>query len=363
MPHFDIVREVNPKKTYRIANVMGTFDLQSENIKEHFVGNIEIPEQWHVELIVGNSGTGKTTIARELFADAYIENFEYTHESILDDMPQGIPMEVITKTFNAVGFSSPPSWLKPYSVLSNGEKMRCDLARAMLSENEMFVFDEFTSVVDRNIAKIGSFVIQKAIRKTNRRMIAVTCHFDVEDWLLPDWVFYTNDMTFHLREGQKKNRPSIKFEIYEVTENKDEVWNTFAKYHYLNHDFNKAAHVYVATVDGVLAAFTSVLTLPHPKIKNIKRGHRTVVLPDFQGISLSSYLCDFVAQLWHDKGYQYKSVTSSPAMIFARCKSKKWKLERLPSRLLGRSKTAKVNLISNSSVHRLTCTFTYTGGD
>lgn len=84
--------------------------------------------------------------------------------------------------------------------------MRVDLARAILSDNELFVFDEFTSVVDRNIAKIGSFAMQKAIRKSEskKRFIAVTCHFDVEDWLLPDWVFNTNDMTFRLCEGQKK---------------------------------------------------------------------------------------------------------------------------------------------------------------
>lgn len=90
-------------------------------------------------------------------------------------------------------------------MLSNGEKMRCDLARAILSDDELFVFDEFTSVVDRNVAKVGSFAMQKAIRKQkNKRMIAVTCHFDVEDWLLPDWVFNTNDMTFYLCEAQKK---------------------------------------------------------------------------------------------------------------------------------------------------------------
>lgn len=120
-------------------------------------------------------------------------------------MPSNRSVEEITKAFNAVGFSSPPSWLKPYQVLSNGEKMRCDLARAILSDDELFVFDEFTSVVDRNVAKIGSFAMQKAIRKqSNKKMIAVTCHFDVEDWLLPDWVFNTNDMTFHLCEAQKK---------------------------------------------------------------------------------------------------------------------------------------------------------------
>lgn len=204
MPTFDIIKEIKPNKTFRVASVMGTFDLQSENIKEHFQGEIKIPENWQIGLIVGNSGTGKTTISKHLFPDSYITTFEYNAESVLDDMPKECSVEQISKTFNSVGFSSPPSWLKPYSVLSNGEKMRCDLARAILSNNDLFVFDEFTSVVDRNVAKIGSFAMQKAIRKTNKKFIAVGCHFDVEDWLLPDWVFDTNTMTFRICEGQKK---------------------------------------------------------------------------------------------------------------------------------------------------------------
>jgi len=84
-------------------------------------------------------------------------------------MPKNKSVEDITSAFNSVGFSSPPSWLKPYSVLSNGQKMRVDLARAILEDNQLFVFDEFTSVVDRNVAQIGSFAMQKAIRKTNKK--------------------------------------------------------------------------------------------------------------------------------------------------------------------------------------------------
>lgn len=37
-------------------------------------------------------------------------------------------------------------------------------------------------------------------------MIAVTCHYDVEEWLMPDWVFDTNEMKF--RVALKKNRES-----------------------------------------------------------------------------------------------------------------------------------------------------------
>ena len=214
MPTFNIVKESKPKKTFRVASVIGKFDLQSETIIDKFEGNIEIPKNWQIGLIVGKSGTGKTTIAKQLFPDSYITNFNYSAESILDDMPQDKSVEEITSAFNAVGFSSPPSWLKPYSVLSNGQKMRVDLANAILSDKELFVFDEFTSVVDRNVAQIGSFAMQKAIRKTNKKFIAVTCHFDVEDWLLPDWIFDTDTMTFRSNEGQKKNRPEIKFEIF-----------------------------------------------------------------------------------------------------------------------------------------------------
>ena len=202
MPNFDIVRKSKPNKSFRVASIIGKFDLQSEEVTEHFVGNIDLPANWQIGLIVGSSGTGKTTIAKELFPNAYITDFDYTAECILDDMPENKTVDEITRTFNSVGFSSPPSWLKPYSALSNGQKMRVDLAKALLSENQLTVFDEFTSVVDRNVAQIGSNAIQKAIRKSDKQFIAVTCHFDVEDWLLPDWVFNTDSMTFQSFEGQ-----------------------------------------------------------------------------------------------------------------------------------------------------------------
>lgn len=365
MPNFDIVREVKPKKTFRVASIMGTFDLETENIIEHFKGNIALPNEWSVGLIVGNSGTGKTTIAKELFPNAYITKFEYTHETILDDMPSNRSVEEFTKALNAVGFSSPPSWLKPYQVLSNGEKMRCDLAKAILSDDELFVFDEFTSVVDRNVAKIGSFAMQKAIRKQpNKKMIAVTCHFDVEDWLLPDWVFNTNDMTFHLCDAQKKNRPDIRLDIYEVKKNKDDVWKLFAKYHYLSHYHNKAAHVYVCTANGDLAGFCSILPFPHPKLKNARKEHRVVVLPDYQGVGIGRHMTDAIAQMYKDNGYTYLCVSSAPAFIHSRSKSPKWIVTRKLSRTGKGSETGKIQNFKNkksTSFNRMTVSFKYRG--
>jgi ABC-type lipoprotein export system ATPase subunit len=353
MPTFDIVKEVKPTKTFRVASVIGKFDLQSENVVEHFKGDIAIPDQWQVGLIVGKSGTGKTTIAKQLFEDAYVTSYEYTKETVLDDMPKECSVEQITSAFNSVGFSSPPSWLKPYSVLSNGQKMRVDLARAILEEQKFFVFDEFTSVVDRNVAQIGSFAMQKAIRKTDKKFIAVTCHFDVQDWLLPDWVFNTDTMTFQSFEGQKKNRPEIKFEIFQTADKS--IWKMFAKHHYLSHSHNNAAKVFIATVNDEIAGFISILHFPHPKVKNMKKVHRLVILPDYQGVGIGLRLLNEIGKVYKHEQQRFNIVTSAPSLINALKKSNEWIATRF-SRTASQSKGTTVGNMQTSS-NRITASF------
>lgn len=197
MPNFNILKEIDADKTFRVQSIQGMFDLNTTHIREEFKGNINIEnKEWNIGVIYGHSGTGKTTIINQLFGEKYIVKFEYTHKSVIDDMPENRNMKDIVRIFNMVGFSSPPSWLKPYSVLSMGERMRVDLANAFLKETEIIVFDEFTSVIDRNVAKISSLAIQKAIRKNNKKFIAVSCHQDIIEYLNPDWIFDTNKMEF-----------------------------------------------------------------------------------------------------------------------------------------------------------------------
>jgi len=211
MQTFNIIKEINKPEGFRANSVIGKFDLSIANYKEHFKGNIDFPEKWQIGLIVGNSGTGKTTIAKNVFGDDYFEGFDYISKNIMDDMPKNCSVDEICKTFNSVGFSSPPSWLKPYHVLSNGEKMRVDLARCILENKKRIVFDEFTSVLDRTVARIGSFAISKAIRRTDKQMIAVTCHHDVEEWLQPDWVFNTDEMVFFCQKKMKDQKLISKY--------------------------------------------------------------------------------------------------------------------------------------------------------
>lgn len=358
MPSFDIIRRAAPSETFRVKSVMGSYDMTTNHTEEHFVGSIDLPASWNVGLIVGRSGTGKTTIARELFGDCIVSGYEYTHESILDDMPADASVSEICQALTSVGFASPPSWLKPYAVLSNGEKMRCDLARAILEKREMFVFDEFTSVVDRNVAKIGSLAMQKAIRRGGQKFIAVTCHTDVEEWLMPDWVFDTDTMTFSVKDlaEQKKNRPAIRLDIYE-TKRKREYWEVFRKYHYLNHGLNVAARVFVGYANGQLAAFCAVLPQPHPVRKHIWRTHRTVTLPDFQGVGIASAMRHCIADAFLAEGTTICSVTSNRSMIASMRKSPLWKCVSV-----GRKQTrAGAISLPHQSGNRITASFEYVG--
>lgn len=206
MYNFDIVKKSDIEKTFRVAKVMADFDVSIKHSFEHFIGEIKMPEKWNIGVIVGASGTGKTTIAKELFSDCFIQHFEYKAKSVIDDMPKSKSVDEIEKMFYAVGFGSVPSWLKPYNVLSNGEKMRVDLAKALL-EKDKVCFDEFTSVVDRNVAQTACIAINKTIKTQNKQFIAVSCHYDILEWLQPDWVFDTNEMkmVFMTAHAEKNN--------------------------------------------------------------------------------------------------------------------------------------------------------------
>lgn len=193
MPNFDIIKHSDVKVTYRVSKVMNDFDINPEQAQEHFKGHIEYPNNWQIGLIVGGSGTGKSSIAKELFDNYMNDDFKYTSKSVIDDMPNGNVQE-IEKMFYAVGFGSVPDWLKPYDVLSNGEQMRVDLARKML-ESDFIVFDEFTSVVDRQIAQIACIAINKAIKHyPNKKFVGISCHKDIVEYIQPDWLYNTDDM-------------------------------------------------------------------------------------------------------------------------------------------------------------------------
>lgn len=355
MPSAKFIVESKSSNTFKANKVKSMFDCDMDVIKKEFNINIPIENtKWNIGLIVGASGTGKTTIARKVFENfRFFDGFEWTSQSIIDDFGDNYSAKEITEILSKVGFASPPDWLKPFNVLSNGQKMRAELARLILETDEPFIYDEFTSVVDRQVACIGSAAIQKFIRKQNKQFVAVSCHYDIEEWLEPDWVFDCNTMEFSQRSLR---RPEIKCSIRTA---KQSEWREFMDFHYLSHDHNNAAHKYVCTIGNESVAWCSILHFPHPHVKNMKRIHRIVVKPDYQGIGLGTKFMSEVAKKYKNSKMRITLVTSSPAFIHGLQHSKNWIMTRKPGRIDKPKNHSYNNIEGSNSSDRLTATFEF----
>jgi GNAT superfamily N-acetyltransferase len=329
MPRADILIESPIKSSFRVEQVRGMFDVPSAGSVKH-EWHVELPIEdtdWQIGLIVGPSGSGKTTIGRRLFPEAHFhEGYDWPAEAALvDAFPAELGGAEITAALSSVGFSSPPHWLKRYAHLSNGQKFRCELARVMLENAGTVVFDEFTSVVDRDAAKVSSAAVAKALRRRKSpRLVALSCHYDIVDWLDPDWVYDVASGEFTRR--LLRRRPPIELQIHAV---KHTAWKAFSGHHYLSASASKAGSFFVATWNDKPVAITSYVNLVHSIVKNTKREHRTVVLPDFQGVGIGNALSEWLGEYVTANGYRFRSVTSHPAMIRHREKSPKWKLTRI----------------------------------
>jgi len=337
LPRVNVVNRTGIERTARIAQVEGMFDMSpAEESEQQWSFNFPIEERdWQIGLIVGPSGSGKSTVAKEVFESNLVKEFDWPgNRAIVDGFTEDATVKEVTKALGSVGLSSPPAWRRPYQTLSTGEQFRATIARALVESKSPIVIDEFTSVVDRDVAKVASAAIAKAVRKTDKQFVAVGCHYDVLDWLQPDWVLQPATGDFEWRS--ERRRPEIQLDIRRTDRS---AWRFFAHHHYLDHGLNATAgpRCYVAFWGDKPVAFTSWIPFPLPGKKQAAlREHRTVVLPDFQGVGIGNSLSDTMAGYFVGQGWKVYSSTSSPGMVRHRAKSSKWKMKRKPSLMQGK---------------------------
>lgn len=332
-----INRAVPIKRSARVMQVEGIFDIPpAEQSKEQWSVVLPLEERpWNIGLIQGPSGSGKTTIAKEAFGAAYVGEHAWDeHAAVVDGFPASMGAKEVTLLLSSVGFSSPPSWLRPFHVLSTGEQFRVSLARTLAEYSELAVVDEFTSVIDRTVAQIGSATVAKAVRRRGGQFVAVTCHPDVESWLDPDWTYSTADHSFAWRS--LRGRPALELEIARVHRS---AWQLFAHHHYLSGEHSKVAWCFVGFINGVPATFQSYLSfVGRLGLRGAaggmlaRRGHRSVTLPDYQGVGANNALLTTCASMWKGMGYRIFRNTGHPAEITAAKRSEAWVMTRAPSR-------------------------------
>lgn len=311
--------------SYRAERVKSLFNAESgANFK--IEAEMDLSGEWQLGVIVGPSGSGKTTLGREVLpeADIYEPNNWDSTKPIIDCIDENGDFNSVTAALSSVGLGSVPSWLRPYSVLSNGEKFRADLAKIICEKPSHVVIDEFTSVIDRQVAKFGSLAFQKSWRRTGGKCVLLSCHYDVLDWLEPDWVFDTASGEF--ARGRLRQRPKFDLEIRKVDSS---YWGMFEPHYYLKLPKMIAAEYFIGLVDGEPVAHVGVA--PKLEIDGV-RASRLVVMPEWQGAGVGMVFLESVLDFYVNGESKYGDRvkhayfhTSHPGLCFVLRRSKKWR--------------------------------------
>jgi len=350
--------------TFRAEKVRSQFDIPEQDTLTHELQlEWNLPTEWNVGLIVGPSGSGKSTLVREAFPDApYYDGqsatLEWpTNKPVVDGFGDDLTTSDITEALSRVGFSSPPHWLQPYHTLSTGQQFRADMARLLLdTDADLRVIDEFTSTVDRTVAKSVSNAVQSYVRADDLRVVLVTCHYDVADWLEPDWVADLQQGV--VDQDPPFRRPEVTVEIKPV---RRRAWEIFRDHHYLDTSIPQNAQCWVGFWNDEPVTFVGVVHHPHPEEKRFKRVTRVVTLPDYQGLGVGTAVLNSVAGHYRTDDFRPTIITSHPGLLRALDRSPKWQCLRGLSRSSLQT-GAKRSFNKTSSWRRKTATFEYIHG-
>lgn len=215
--------EVPVSDSYRAERTRSLFNVDAAD-GASFQLDVDLPletEDWQVGVVVGSSGSGKSSIGRHIAESdgwRWWNGAVWGEKPIIEELLPDGSFDKVTATLSSVGLGAVPAWLRPYHVLSNGEKFRADCAALLLNKVPAAVVDEFTSVLDRQVATIGSQALVKAWRKQpGRRLVLLSCHHDILPWVAPDWVYDTDQARLYLQgleevgeiDEQVRNYPEV----------------------------------------------------------------------------------------------------------------------------------------------------------
>lgn len=281
--------------------------------------SIKIPdsEHWKICVVLGQSGTGKTTSLRRFgeVSDVIVPDNIAVIEAATELFDT--PVDDTADMFRRCGFSSIPSWCLPYNKLSNGEKYRVQIALKILRGDSLLILDEFGSYLDRTSAEFLANVVKKIARTMDKKFLIATLNPTIAEELEPDELIEIGTPQIRSRLRREK--------VLQIQRCSNSAWKIFQRHHYLNHDLLSSAKCFLFTYNDEIVGFVAARPLPgvmgYPKAY---AGHRVVVLPSFQGSGLGPKMADIVASSAMAHDVPYFTRTIHPSLGHYRNNSELW---------------------------------------
>jgi ABC-type ATPase with predicted acetyltransferase domain len=179
--------------TKKVSDVMRAFGLTVQRLKANAIIHectIKI-EPGQIIYLTGASGSGKSVLLREFY-----KKFRNESKINIDDIPLPIDKSCVDcieggfletlKTLSNAGLTDVFCVLNSPANLSEGQKYRYRIAKAIASSKQFIFADEFCSNLDRVTAAVISHNIRKIAAKTKKNFILASAHDDLLADLLPD---------------------------------------------------------------------------------------------------------------------------------------------------------------------------------
>lgn len=333
MQNFELTLTSPVAKSFRATKAANSLDIDAEKKSiHHFKVQADIKTPFNIGVIVGASGSGKTTLAKHIYGEEAFKEILNPSLPVIEQFPESLSYDECAAMLCGVGLTAVPCWIRPAYTLSNGQKARAECALQMAREDSnIIVIDEWTSVVDRTVAKVMSHCIQKHARKTGKTVVLLSCHYDVLDWLNPDWIIDANKQTYTNRRllwQDFKRTEQLQFDIREADKS---TWRYFSRYHYLNEKLAGGKQLFYGLWDGNnqigFLAFTNYV--PHRKDRLQKMQlhfNRLVIHPDYCGFGLGIHFLNKCSKLVADLNYEVCGKFSSAPVFNALKANKSWKM-------------------------------------
>jgi ABC-type nitrate/sulfonate/bicarbonate transport system ATPase subunit len=305
----------------------------SEKLKHELSVDADLDTPYNVGLIIGASGSGKTTLAKRIFGDDCFDFRANPDVPVIDQFDERYSYDECVDALIGIGLTSVPCWLRPVKTMSTGQRHRALAALQMMnSEKAVFAMDEFTSLVDRNVAAVMAHCVQKFARRHNKAIVLCSCHYDVVGWLNPDWVIDCNTQTYTDRRRLRCSFERTDKITIEIRECSHDAWKYFSKYHYLSSRLATGVSKYFgAYIDenqiGFLA-FNNYVPWRDKRKPIMMHANRLVVHPDYCGLGIGIKMLNVCASyVRRSVGADVWIKMSSKAMKKSLDNSKAWFLK------------------------------------